>query len=437
MTIPFGTSASLAGLLENRPDPDIHVIGRFYLATDIGVLFRDNGTEWQAAPLTDLTYLVTANNSLSIGADNAIDASSINSLAQGEDNIIIGQTIYAVGIDPATGTISLEEDNTDPQVGDIIFLVNLSPRAITLPLTVSDRPDTLTVIVEESFTFTGSDAHIAFVRRQSNLTTQGNTRVSGTNNTARGTANSIDGTANSVTGNNSHAEGASNTITGDAAHAEGESNTATANYTHAEGHATSATAPAAHAEGSNTLAAGYNAHAEGSLTQATAPQAHAEGEGSEATSNNSHAGGRYSKTRYASQVARALGKQSASGDQQYSQFYSAIVTANATPTYLIDLPPLEVGRAMSVVVNIVAKKQNAAAAASFLRRLLISRVSNTTAIIGAVQTIGTDIIDAALAGLAVNIVANDTTDAIQINVTGLDATNILWHAVLDASEVIY
>jgi hypothetical protein len=49
MTIPFGSSASLAGLLEDRPSPDPTQIGRFYLATNIGdgIVYRDNGSAWE------------------------------------------------------------------------------------------------------------------------------------------------------------------------------------------------------------------------------------------------------------------------------------------------------------------------------------------------------------------------------------------------------
>lgn len=51
MTIAFGESASLAGLLADRPAADPNQIGRFYLATDegSGVLYRDNGSSWDYA----------------------------------------------------------------------------------------------------------------------------------------------------------------------------------------------------------------------------------------------------------------------------------------------------------------------------------------------------------------------------------------------------
>jgi hypothetical protein len=47
---PFLTrSWSTAGLLTDRPAADPAAIGRFYLATDEGVLYRDNGTTWDVA----------------------------------------------------------------------------------------------------------------------------------------------------------------------------------------------------------------------------------------------------------------------------------------------------------------------------------------------------------------------------------------------------
>jgi hypothetical protein len=42
----FGTLASIAGALANRPAPDATQIGRFYFATDTGRLYRDSGTSW-------------------------------------------------------------------------------------------------------------------------------------------------------------------------------------------------------------------------------------------------------------------------------------------------------------------------------------------------------------------------------------------------------
>ena len=46
MAIAFGSSASLSGLFSARPAPDAAQVGRFYLATDTGVFYRDNGTSW-------------------------------------------------------------------------------------------------------------------------------------------------------------------------------------------------------------------------------------------------------------------------------------------------------------------------------------------------------------------------------------------------------
>ena len=46
MAIAFGSSASLSGLFSARPAPDAGQVGRFYLATDTGVFYRDNGTSW-------------------------------------------------------------------------------------------------------------------------------------------------------------------------------------------------------------------------------------------------------------------------------------------------------------------------------------------------------------------------------------------------------
>ncbi len=58
MTLPFGENASLAGLFSARPAADAARVGRFFFATDTGVLYRDTGSAWEvcgraAAPITD------------------------------------------------------------------------------------------------------------------------------------------------------------------------------------------------------------------------------------------------------------------------------------------------------------------------------------------------------------------------------------------------
>lgn len=54
MTVPF-SQASLADTLTNRPAADPAKIGRFFFATDTGILYRDNGTTWDACSTAD-TY---------------------------------------------------------------------------------------------------------------------------------------------------------------------------------------------------------------------------------------------------------------------------------------------------------------------------------------------------------------------------------------------
>jgi hypothetical protein len=51
MTVPFA-NASLADTLSNRPAPDPNSIGRFFLATDENVFYRDNGTQWEVCGLS-------------------------------------------------------------------------------------------------------------------------------------------------------------------------------------------------------------------------------------------------------------------------------------------------------------------------------------------------------------------------------------------------
>lgn len=79
MSIPLHLSASLAGLLEDRPEVDAENPGRFYFATDENQIYRDSGTAWVKVALAQAlaAYLQLTSTLISLGAtsspaDNAI-----------------------------------------------------------------------------------------------------------------------------------------------------------------------------------------------------------------------------------------------------------------------------------------------------------------------------------------------------------------------------
>lgn len=81
---------------------------------------------------------------------------------------------------------------------------------------------------------------------------------------------------------------------------------------------------------------------------------------------------------------------------------------------------------LSCIITVSAKESNTADCLMFVRQALFVNNSGTTALEGAVQTIGTDINSVGFAGTAVTITANNGNDAIKVEVTGLALTSINW-----------
>lgn len=93
--------------------------------------------------------------------------------------------------------------------------------------------------------------------------------------------------------------------------------------------------------------------------------------------------------------------------------------------------------AAGVVITLVGKVQNSADSLIFTRRCLIINNSGTTALNGAVQTIGIDIASVSLAAAAITVTANNGSDALKVEVTGVAATNINWTAFVEVTIAKY
>ena len=66
---------------------------------------------------------------------------------------------------------------------------------------------------------------------------------------------------------------------------------------------------------------------------------------------------------------------------------------------------------------------------------MIKNVGGTTALVGTVSTVGTDVED--VAGWDVTITADNTNDALDIKVTGATSSTIRWVAVVQGLEIAY
>jgi hypothetical protein len=159
------------------------------------------------------------------------------------------------------------------------------------------------------------------------------------------------------------------------------------------------------------------------------------------------ASGRCSIATGISAVANRQGQRShqsvafaAAGDCQRVDFALAAKTTNATPTLLTtDLSSARLtipsGKIMFADLLISGIKSDGSAACCYKRKVAIKNVAGTTSLVGTVETIGTDIEDNAATDVA--ITADNTNDALQIDVTGIAAETWRWVAVVSGLEIAY
>jgi hypothetical protein len=229
--------------------------------------------------------------------------------------------------------------------------------------------------------------------------------------------------------------GQSNTASGTASVAFGSTNTAQGNYSTAAGSNNSATGAFSFAVGAYNTVSSSTGAAIGAYHSVTGLNALATGNAAAAYLRGQHAHATYNFA--------------TNGDAQRSTIAPLVQTTTAAATNLtLDGAALAAGNALSLPnntawaadVHIVARSATGAGHAYFVRRVLIKRDANqaSTALVGTVQTIGTDIgsnAGAPPAGWAVAITADTTNGALDIQATGAAATTIRWVARIDLAEV--
>lgn len=139
----------------------------------------------------------------------------------------------------------------------------------------------------------------------------------------------------------------------------------------------------------------------------------------------------------------AAGNFSSLGDAQTGTLVARNQTLSATQADLFlngssDRVTLLNNQSIMADVFVVARSATGADDACFHRRCLITRDANaaSTAIVGSVQTIGTDIETAGATAWDVTLAADTTNGALRILVTGAASTNINWVAKISTVEVI-
>ena len=179
--------------------------------------------------------------------------------------------------------------------------------------------------------------------------------------------------------------------------------------------------------GSNTASAYYSTVSGGNNNNASAI-------------GSTISGGLQAKADRYGMQAYSAGSFASDGDAQRVNFILRQITSDDTPTELfLDSNSIKLtipsGKALFATVSIAGIINGGSKAIHYIRKVAIKNISGTTSLIGTVSTLGTDVEDDA--SYDVSIAADNTNDALQINVTGKTGETIRWVAHVDGIEIAY
>lgn len=295
-------------------------------------------------------------------------------------------------------------------------------------------------------------------RTQASMTASGrDSFAGGGNNTISGDYAAAFGSGNTASGSGSFATGTGNTASGAAALVHGEDCAASDNFSIAIGSANEARAQQATVFGGGSCAVDALA---GTIVGSSNSSISPDGEFSSIVGGGNHyvdgtyvgvvggeghdllgvwsaaIGGTGGKASLAGQIVQAAGTFDSRGDCQRYSVVSRNATSGATPTELfLNGTSLRIlvasGYAIAFTARVFGVSSDGTKAAFYIRQGIAANVAGTCALIGSVQTVGTDIeTDAAL-----NVAISATSNYIAITVTGLAATNMRWVANVEAVEL--
>ena len=233
----------------------------------------------------------------------------------------------------------------------------------------------------------------------------------------------------------------------------GNSNRASGSFSAAVGSGCQATGLFATAVGSNATAAqygaalGYDVDA-GTTAVVVGAQSSASGYASVALGNGCVASqwgavatGFVAKADRVGMRAHAHDRFAASGDSQRVDFGLYAKTTDATPqTMLLGKTynttaqlTIASGKILHATVQVIGSKSDGSAIAIYQRQVAIANVGGTTALVGSVNTIGSD----TAASTSLSITADNTNDSLKIEVTGIAAETWRWFAGVSGVEMAY
>lgn len=129
------------------------------------------------------------------------------------------------------------------------------------------------------------------------------------------------------------------------------------------------------------------------------------------------------------------GRFSAIGDNQVTRFVLKGTTTTNSPVELFNTASnrfsVPLGKVIALVINICGIRNGGADVAHYIRQYALKNFSATTTEVYAPVTIGTD----NAAGTAIALSANDTNDALRVEVTGVTGQTWRWVASIEAVEI--
>jgi hypothetical protein len=228
-----------------------------------------------------------------------------------------------------------------------------------------------------------------------------------------------------------------NKATGNQSFVSGSQSTASGTQSAAFGTSTASSAWA-FSTGIYTVASGQASASFGSSSAASSDSAFASGRFTAASAASTTAMGAYAKADRHGLFAHSSQGFSVGGSGQTILATLTKATTDDTPTELFlnnsnARLTVAASTAMHGTILLIASKSDGSAVARFARQFTIKNAAGTTSLVGSVITLGTD----EAAGVSVAITANDTNDALKIEVTGIAAENWKWVASVHAVEMIY
>lgn len=252
--------------------------------------------------------------------------------------------------------------------------------------------------------------------------------------TARNSASEV------VSGQYSAAFGYRNTVSGNYSFSSGLNNGSTSTYSNTLGGANSATSSAATAIGQNNDATATGATAIGQQNTSSGYGSLCLGVQGTASTDHAIATGNYAKADKKGQRSHSTGRFASNHEAQIFDLVARNSTSDATPTTLFldgssARPTIAAGKAWNFQIQLIGRSSGGEVYSETFDGC-IERTSSTTALVGTVTSSNQQDTAGASAWSA-SVTADDTNEALQIQVTGAAATNIRWVAGIRVTETSY